>query len=256
MSEALLHRAPEGHDFLPGGPPFACGVVARANFEIVHVTLRRPVPYREGFTAVAAFLAARDRPAAALCGIELCSPAPRSFDGFAEFNAGYGEELTRYGLWVDGANPLARTNVAPVHDPPAEVSMWAFSFTVPTLGEGPTFIVAGAAELRDDALEADAVVRPGETGLDAMAEKAGHVMGTMGARLAGLDARWDDVTAINVYAVAHVAEVVRSVVLPGAGRAANGGVRWHPAAPPVEDVSWEMDLRGVRRELVVDLADV
>ena len=154
------------------------------------------------------FLAARDRPTAALCGIQLRSPAPRSFDGFAEFNAGYGEELTRYGLWLDGDNPLARTNVAPAHRPPGEVSLQAFSFTVPSSGRGRTFIVSGAAELRDDVLAADAVVRPGETALDAMVEKATQVMGTMGSRLAGVGASWDEVTMINVYAIDHVAETL------------------------------------------------
>ena len=254
LSSAPLHPAPGGYDFLPGGPPFACGVVARANYEIVHATLRRPLPYQAGFAAVAAFLAARDRPMTALCGIQLRSPAPRSFDGFADFNAGYGEELTRYGLWLDGANPLARTNVAPAHRPPKEVSLQAFSFTVPSSGEGRTFIVAGAAELRDDVLDAAAVMRPGETGLDAMAEKAGYVMGTMGSRLDGLGASWDEVTTINVFALDHVADVVRSVVLPHAGHDADS-VHWYPSLPPVADVRWEMDVRGVRRELMVDLAD-
>lgn len=107
MSEAHLRAAPGGYDFLPGGSPYSCGVIARAGHEIVHVTLARPLPYRRGFAAVESFLEVRRRPATALCALELRSPAPRSFDGFADFNAVYGEELTRLGLWVDGANPLA-----------------------------------------------------------------------------------------------------------------------------------------------------
>ena len=95
---------------------------------------------------------------------------------------------------------------------------------------------------------------PARTTLDAMAEKATHVMGTMGSRLAGIGASWDEVTMINVYAIDHVAEVVRSVVLPQAGRDADS-VHWYPSLPPVADVRWEMDVRGVRRELMVDLAD-
>ena len=254
MSAVQVRSAPDGFDFLPGGPPFSCWVVARDGYEIVHATLRSPLPYRAGFAAAAWFLAARDRPTAALCGIQLRSPAPRSFDGFAEFNAGYGEELTRYGLWLDGDNPLARTNVAPAHRPPGEVCLQAFSFTVPSSGPGRTFIVSGAAELRDDILDADAVVRPGETALDAMAEKAAQVTGTMGSRLAGIGASWDEVTMINVFAIDHVAETVRSVVLPQAGRHADS-VHWYPSLPPVADVRWEMDVRGVRRELTVDLGD-
>lgn len=133
--------------------------------------------------------------------------------------------------------------------------MCAFSFTIPSSAGAGTFIVSGAGELRGDALTTDAIVRPGETGPEAMADKARNVTETIGARMAGLGAGWDEVTTINVYTLHGVAEVVRSVVLPAAGRAAAGGVRWLPSHPPIADLAFEMDARGVRRELVADLAD-
>ena len=255
MSETNLRAAPGGYDFLPGGSPYSCGVIAQADHEIVHVTLAQPLPYRRGFAAVESFLEARRRPAAALCALELRSPAPFSFDGFAAFNAVYGEEVTRLGLWVDGENPLARTNVAPAHDPPGEVLMSAFSFTIPSSTGARTFVVAGAGELRSDALAAAAVVRPGQTSPEAMVEKARNVTETIGARMAGLGAGWGDVTVINIYSAHAVEAPVRSVVLTAAGSAAAAGVRWLPSHPPVADLAFEMDVRGVRRELVVDLAD-
>ena len=73
--------------FLPGIAPYSCGVVSSPGFEIVHVTLQRPVPFRVGFEKIAEYLAAEGRPKAALCAIELRSPRPFSFQGFAEFNA-------------------------------------------------------------------------------------------------------------------------------------------------------------------------
>ncbi len=255
VSDERLVAAPGGYDFLPGGSPYSLGVIARPGYEIVHVTLRRALPYRQGFAGVESFLEARRRPATALCALELRSPAPFSFDGFSAFNAVYGEEVTRLDLWVDGENPLARTNVAPVHDPPGEVLMCAFSFTIPSSAEARTFIVAGAGELRSDALAAAAVVRPGETSPEAMVEKARNVTETVEARMAGLGAGWDDVTVINVYSAQGVEAPVRSVVLPAAGSAAAAGVRWLPSRPPVAALAFEMDVRGVRRELVVDLAD-
>ena len=52
----------------------------------------------------------------------------------------------------DGApaiNPVARTNVVPAHRPPAEVSMLAFSYTVPAEGDSAdSFVLAGGGGLR------------------------------------------------------------------------------------------------------------
>src|SRR5438128_1786149 len=74
------------YQFLPGGEPYSNGTVAASGFEILHVTLRRPVPYREGFRLIEARLGEAGRPKAALCGIELRSPAPFTRAGFLEFN--------------------------------------------------------------------------------------------------------------------------------------------------------------------------
>ena len=38
--------------FLPGIAPYSCGVVSAPGFEIVHVTLHRPVAYRRGFDEI------------------------------------------------------------------------------------------------------------------------------------------------------------------------------------------------------------
>src|SRR5580693_7880442 len=97
---------PFGHyRFLPGIAPYSCGVVAAPGFEIVHVTLQQPIPYRDGFDRIAKLLRVEKRPKAALCGIELRSPRPYSFAGFAEFNKGYAAILENWGLFVDGINP-------------------------------------------------------------------------------------------------------------------------------------------------------
>ena len=63
------------------------------------------------------------RPRAALCAIELRSPTPFSFEGFDAFNAVYRALLTEWKLLVDGGNPIARTNVAPLVGAPSEASL-------------------------------------------------------------------------------------------------------------------------------------
>jgi hypothetical protein len=238
-----------GYRFLPGIEPYSSGVVAMSGFQVVHVTLRATVPWRDGFARIDAHLREQGRPRAALCAIELRIPSPLTFDGFAGFNQGYRALLADWGLLVDGQNPIARTNVAPVVGAPAEASLYAFSYTVAGASPVPTFVVAGSGELRDRSLDAAGIVRRGETSPDAMREKAAYVMGVMQARLRGLGADWHDVTAIDVYTPHPLETFLKDTVLAPAGPAAVHGVHWFPSRPPVQGLDYEMDMRGVGREL-------
>ncbi len=178
-----------GYRFLPGIPAFSSGTVAMPGHEIVHVTLGSPVPWRDGFARIDRYLREQGRPRTALCGIELRSPAPFTFDGFAEFNEGYRALLGEWGILVGDDNPIPRTNVAPVAAAPAAPSLYAFSCTVPGATPTPTFIVAGAGEMRDRARGAEGIVRHGDTSPDGMREKARFVMGIMQDRLRALRRR-------------------------------------------------------------------
>ena len=61
-------------------------------------------------------------------------------------------------------NPVARSNVCPEMNPPAEPCFHAFSFTVPGRDEAPTFVVAGSGEAREGgASYRERTVRWGET---------------------------------------------------------------------------------------------
>lgn len=245
-------EAPAGnYRFVPGIAPFSSGVVASPGYQVVHATLRAPIPWREGFALIEGRLSAEGRPRAALCAIELRSPAPFSFAGFDAFNAPYQQLLAQWKLLVDGANPIARTNVAPLVAAPSEPSLYAFAYTIPGATPRPTFVVAGAGEMRERGTGARGIVRHGETSSDAMREKATHVMGIMGARLAGLGVGWADVTMIDVYTVQPIEPWLAETVLRPAGSAAVHGVRWFPSRPPIVGLEYEMDVRGVARELWV-----
>lgn len=240
-----------GYRFLPGIAPFSSGAAASPGHQVVHATLRAPIPWREGFVLIDRHLHAEGRPRAALCAIELRSPAPFSFAGFDGFNAGYQALLAEWKLLVDGENPIARTNVAPVVGAPAEPSLYGFGYTIPGASARPTFIVAGAGEMRDRGVGVEGIVRHGETSAEAMREKAAHVMGTMQARLRGLGVGWADVTTIDIYTAQPIESFVADTVLRPAGSAAIHGVRWFPSRPPVVGLEYEMDLRGVARELIL-----
>src|SRR5207302_2927928 len=129
---------------------------------------------------------AAGRPLTAFCACELRSPEPFTEDGFRAFNQVYAGTLREWGLLAGGANPVARSNVCPEIDPPAEPSFHAFCFTVASEAL-PTFVVAGSAEaLEGKASYRDHTIRLGETSPDAMREKASFVLGEMERRLAAI----------------------------------------------------------------------
>ncbi|MGI8782076.1 MAG: 2-amino-5-chloromuconate deaminase CnbZ [Acidobacteriota bacterium] len=248
----MLVENPKGnYHFLKGSSAYSSGVVAALGYEIVQVTLNSLLSFQSGFDLMARHLASAGRPMQAVCAMELCSPRPFSFEGFAEFNHGYHAVLADAEILVDTLNPVARTNVAPEVDPPAEPSLHAFSYTVPHPGSKvrPTFVVAGAGELVESRLNPQSIVRPNEVSADAMREKAAHVMRCMTGRLRGLGVSWDEVNVVNIYTVHDVFPFFQEEVLAVAGAGVRHGVRLHYARPPIAGLDYEMDVRGVRTEL-------
>jgi hypothetical protein len=248
----MLRDHPTGdYRYMPGISAFSCGTVARPGHEIVHVTLATPVPWRAGFARIARHLHEVGRPRTALCGVELRSPAPFTFDGFGKFNEGYRALLAEWGILVGDDNPIPRTNVCPVVAAPPEPSLYAFAYTQPGATPAPTFIVAGAGELRDRAQGPEGIVRHGDTSPEGMREKARFVMATMQDRLRTLGGDFRRVTTIDIYTAQPIHAVVLDEVLALAGAAAIHGVRWYPSRPPIQGLDYEMDMRGVARELVL-----
>jgi hypothetical protein len=248
----MLVRNPRGnYSFLRGIAPYSAGAVADEGYEIVRVRLHQPVRLSNGFERVREHLAQISRPVYALSGMELRSPKPFTFQGFNEFNAGYVEVLTRWGLVVDKVNPVARTNVAPQIGPPTEPSLYGFSYTVPSRTTKKTFVVAGAGELPEGSLDPHDVVRAGETSDDALGEKIRFVVGLMSARLRGLGVGWEEVTSAGVYTVHPICAMLADQVIRPMGVSAIHGVTWHYSRPPIVSIEYEMDLRGCGRELVL-----
>lgn len=248
----MLIPHPSGsYRFLPGGEPYSSGVVADPGFEIIHVTLQQPIPYRDGFELIAQHLADAGRPRTALCAVELRSPTPFTRAGFIDFNRGYCSILEQWGLLVDGANPVARTNVAPAWNAPAEPSLFGFGYTVPNSQAAPTFIVAGCGELRGGPILEAPVIRPGETSAEAMREKASYVAHQITKRLEGLGVSWAQVTRTEVYTVQPFQDLAGPLLLDRMGRSTLAGLTWHPSRPPIDELEFEMDARGVRQEVVL-----
>ena len=247
----LVENRRGNYSFLKGIAPYSAGVAAEAGFEVVHVRLARFLPLRAGFDAVEAHLKSAGRPMQALCGMELRSPRPFSFAGFQQFNAGYIDILKKWDIFLDGMNPVARTNIAPAVNPPAEPSLYGFSYTVPSKAKRKTFVIAGAGELPEGSLDPHDVVRRGESSADAIQEKAHFVLGLMEGRLRGLGADWNDVTVTEIYTVHDIHPFLEKELLSRLGEGGAHGLTWHYSRPPIESIEYEMDLRGCGTELVI-----
>ncbi|MFN0171364.1 MAG: RidA family protein [Bryobacteraceae bacterium] len=248
----LIENPRGGFAFLRGIAPYSAGAVAMAGFDVEHATFAGTLPLKDGFPAIENHLKAIGRPRQALCGIELRSPKPFTFQGFSDFNAGYVGVLKGWDILLEGGvNPVARTNVAPEVHPPSAPGMYGFSYTVPSKHPGKTFVVAGAGELPEGSLDPHDVVRRGETSPEALAEKIRFVMGLMEGRLKGLGVSWNDVTVSEVYTVHNIQPWLASHVLKPMGDASRRGFVWHFSRPPIVSIEYEMDVRGCRHERVL-----
>jgi hypothetical protein len=240
-----------GYAFLPG-PPFAShGVVASQGMTIQRGVFAEPVLLPDGYEAVRAHLEGVGRPLPALCGFDLQLPAARTVEDFLAFNGEYLAQLDAWALLRDGSSPLARTNVAPVYGAPSRPAVRAFSYTVDSPAAVETFVVSGVPELPDDATGPQDVIRLGETSADALLEKLRFVVAAVAARVEALGAQWNDTVAVHLYAAHDLAFPLVREVLFERGIVPVHGITWHDAAPPVDLLELEVDVRRYGREVIV-----
>jgi hypothetical protein len=247
----LTSFTPGNYHFIPGVFQYSAGVRADDGFEIVRARFRKMLPMSEAFAAIETHLRARNRSTDAFCACELRSPAPFSENGFRAFNEEYVSWLERWNLIRDGVNPVARTNVCPQLAPPTAVGVYAFSYTVPKTSSVPGgFVVAGSGEAPEGKNSyRDHTIRLGDRSMDGLTEKARWVLGEMERRMRALGATWGDSTGTHLYTIYDIHPLLdREIVVRGASKM---GLSWHYARPPVEDLDYEMDVRGVSTEIMI-----
>ena len=246
----VIDFAPGGFRYVKGVFMYSAGVAAQPGFRIERVRFAKVVPLAEGFRRIAAILEAAGRPPTAFAACELRSPAPFSEGGFRSFNEVYVETLKSWGLiGSDGLNPVARSNVCPEVSPPAEPGFYAFSYTVADADAVPSFVVAGSGEaLEGKANYRDHTVALGDTSPAGLLQKAQYVLGEMERRMRALGFDWPATTAAQVYTIHDLHPFLADEI---ARRGAmDAGLTWHLCRPPVVDLEYEMDCRGVAVERV------
>jgi hypothetical protein len=247
----VVQFAAGGYRYVKGVFQYSAGVAAEPGFEIERVRFRRPLPLADGFRVVEAQIRGMGRPLTAFCACELRSPAPFTEEGFTAFNRVYVGTLERWGVYRGGLNPVARSNVCPELHPPSEPSLHAFSYTVPTDADAlASFVIAGSGEAPEGKGNyRDHIVRRGDVSAAGLLEKARWVLGEMERRMAALGFGWRDTTATQLYTVHDVHPFLADEIVRRG--AAAGGLTWHYCRPPVVELDYEMDVRGVARELVL-----
>jgi len=236
--------------FIPAVFQYSSGAAADSGFEIERARFDRMPPLAEGFAQIAKYIQAAGRPLTSFCACELRSPAAFTEDGFRKFNEHYVKTLAEWGLFDGSINPVARSNVCPEIDPPAEPSFYAFSFTRPSQSTARSFVIAGSGESQEgNASYAERTVRYRDLSPEGLAEKVRYVVGVMEQRMGEFGLSWKDATATQAYTVHDFHPVfAEAMVRRGAARS---GLTWHFARPPVIDLEYEMDCRRVTRETVI-----
>jgi hypothetical protein len=247
----MIRDFPAGsYRFIPAVFQYSSGAAADPGFEVERVRFDKLLPLAEGFAQAAKYIQAAGRPLTSFCACELRSPAAFTEDGFRKFNQHYVKTLAEWKIFDGTTNPVARSNVCPEIDPPAEPSFYAFSFTRAGTAAAPSFVIAGGAELRGGSgTYPERIVRYRDLSSDGLKEKVRFTVGSMEERLGEFGYGWKDTTAVQAYTVHDFHPVVvDELVRRGAMRS---GLTWHFARPPVVDLEFEMDCRRVARETVI-----
>jgi len=257
MADVHLFEA-GGYRYIKAAFQYSSGVAAAPGYEIERARFAKPLPLASAYAAVEAHLKSISRPSTAFAACELRSPEPFTEQGFYEFNKVYVTTLERWGIYKDGdhpVNPVARTNVCPMYNKPAEPVMFAFSYTVPARRSSGSaarggFVLAGSGDRRAGGkTPAESIVRFGDTSPEGLREKANFVIAEMERRLALLGLSWKDAASTQVYTVQNIGHLVGELL--AARGACEGGLVWTYARPPVIGLEYEMDVRGAASEVLI-----
>lgn len=228
----------------PGGP-FSSGVAALPGYALRRVRFARPIPMMDGFAFIKTYLEREGRPVMALAACELRSPAPMTREQFQGFNGEYLKTLHQWGCKAGDINPLARSNLAPITEVRSEAMFFAFTYTVPEAGASGDFLISGFPEIKDGG-----VVGGRDVSLKGLDLKARFVMSTLRERVAALGCDWSKVTGAQIYTVHDIRPLLDTVFAED--KVSQIGLAWYPAWPPVIGMEFEVDVRSVRTELVID----
>jgi hypothetical protein len=246
-----------GYRYIPSVFQYSAGVAAESGFRLEQARFKSPVPIQHAFAMVEQHLTQLGRPFTSFAHCELRSPGQFDDNGFIEFNKKYVGTLQKWGIYqaqnagTKAINPVARTNVCPEFFGPKEISMLAFSYTVPCATDSnANFVLSGGGDARPGSEPyKDRIIAYGDHSQSGLQLKVEFVIQEMEKRLKSLGFTWNDVACTQAYSVHNIGGLVESL-LASRGFMRNG-LSWHFARPPVMGLDFEMDLRGAVNQVYV-----
>lgn len=247
-----------GYDYLPGPSQYSAAVRAREGYELVRVRLVSPVVHELAFEVIAGYLDGLGLARGALAAVELRSPEPFTDEGFAEYNERYRVALAQLGIDITQGNPIARSNLCPIHNVPSDVAVHAFTYAAPITDESQslvplagTFVISGSAEVPEGGNDySQRIVARGDLSPEGLQRKVSWVVAELERRLGQLGAGWADVTGVHTYSTREVGNLIASEVQGVTQRS----VSWYACTPPIVELEFEMDCRRVGTERILDPA--
>ena len=119
-------------------------------------------------------------------------------------------------------------------------------------GESGSFVIAGSGEAEEGhASYRERTVRFGDTSPAGLREKGAYVLDRMEQRMGAVGMTWADTTGVQVYTVYDLHPFLGDEIVRRG--AAQHGLTWHFARPPVVGLDYEMDCRGVSIEHRISL---
>jgi hypothetical protein len=230
-------------------------VASEPGFRLEQARFKSPVPIQNAFAIVERHLTQIGRPFTSFAHCELRSPGQFDDNGFIEFNKRYVGTLQKWGIYqaqnagTKAINPVARTNVCSEFFGPQEISMLAFTYTVPCATDSnANFVVSGGGDARPGSEPyKDRIIAYGDHSQSGLQLKVEFVIQEMEKRLKSLGFTWNDVACTQAYSVHNIGGLVESL-LASRGFMRNG-LSWHFARPPVMGLDFEMDLRGAVNQI-------
>jgi hypothetical protein len=209
-----------GYRFLPGIAPFSSGAAASPGHQVVHATLRAPIPWREGFVLIDRHLHAEAPSARRAVRHRAPEPGTVQLRGIRRVQrrvSGTARRVEAPGRRRE--SDCSHEPSRPSSERPPSPRSTGFGYTIPGASARPTFIVAGAGEMRDRGVGAEGIVRHGETSADADARESRARDEHDAGAPARLGVGWADVTTIDIYTAQPIESFVADTVLrPGRRR--------------------------------------
>jgi hypothetical protein len=236
--------------YIPAINAYSSGVAPLKGFKLVGIRFDKPTIFSDSLKILANYLPKINLDMSNIVSFEFRSPMPFSFNGFSDFNKQYYDQLGKLELLINDINPIARTNVSPLFTEIKEPVLFGLHVLSETSETNQDFVVAGSGEVKGD-LDPKNIIARADLTQKGVEQKVLFVLEEMKQRLFTLKGKYIEPTEINVYTVHEIPNLINIIneYLPGL---AKSSIHVWKCAPPILEVEFEMDLRRLSNQVLIN----